>query len=100
MAGKEVSAKGKDKCKKPESPSACNDPGAGHPGRKDGRCLPEGADSVALSMKGEGGEKGRPVPSWWRMMKAVRDSKEQLSWFFNFSEPQFPRLQRNSMGGS
>lgn len=51
MAGKEVPAKGKDKCKKPESPSACNDPVAGHPERKGGRYLPEGADSVALSME-------------------------------------------------
>lgn len=98
MAGKEVPAKERNKCREPESPRACMNPGAEHPGRKDWRCLPEGAEwyphgkLTLLPCPWSGEKEGRPVPSWWLAIKAVKDPKEQLIWFFNFSEPQFPNL--------
>lgn len=45
-----------------------------------------------LSCPWSGGKEGRPGPSWRLVIKAARDSKERLVWFFNFSEPQFPNL--------
>lgn len=74
--------------------------GLGTQGERTGGAFQRGLTLLPCPWSRGGGGEGRPVPSWWLMMKAVRDSKEQLSWFFNFSEPQFPRLQRNSMGGS